>query len=268
MQIEITRARTNDASRWLSKKVRSIHSQWGEDGIIYALGELFDFIPWCVEFGAYDGEHCSNTLNLINAHDWQAVLIEGDEEQANSLRALHHGRQRVRTLWDTVEPGNLGDILGRTKLPTRFGILSIDVDGLDYHIWRDLEDYEPQLVVIEFNPSVPNNILFVQDEDRRIQAGCSLRALIELGKTKGYELVATTPTNAFFVEKRYFEKCLIADNSIDAMHTPGDYELFVFQTYDGCLVGAGCMGLIWHNMEIHQEDIQPLPFELRKYPFA
>lgn len=59
-------------------------------------------------------------------------------------------------------------------------------------IWESLEDYYPKVVVIEHNPTIPNNIIYIQEKDVSIQRGSSLRALVELGKSKGYELVATT----------------------------------------------------------------------------
>ncbi|CAN0123266.1 unnamed protein product [Heterosigma akashiwo] len=39
---------------------------------------------WCVEFGAWDGKHLSNTWSLINEHGWSSVQIEGDPENSKS----------------------------------------------------------------------------------------------------------------------------------------------------------------------------------------
>ena len=54
----------------------NVHSQNGEDGVI---AEILDRLPeldrWCVEFGAWDGVHLSNTRHLIESRDFGAVLI-------------------------------------------------------------------------------------------------------------------------------------------------------------------------------------------------
>lgn len=43
-------------------------------------------------------------------------------------------------------------------------VLSIDIDGADYWLWRSLKDtaFRPRVVIVEFNPTIPNNIEFVQ----------------------------------------------------------------------------------------------------------
>ena len=162
--------------------------------------------------------------------------------------------------------GSISDnILAETDIPDDFDFLSLDVDGLDWHIWNSLERYRPRLLVIEFNPTAPNDIYFVQDPDPATHQGSSLLAMVELGKRKGYELIATTPINAVFVVAEHFDKFEIADNDIDAMHSPAEYESKLFQLYDGTLVLAGCRRLIWADRNIEQDDIQVLSREERGF---
>ena len=58
----------------------SVYSQCGEDGV---LGRIFDVIGsrsrYFVEFGAWDGQHLSNTANLRLNHGWQGLLMEGSD---------------------------------------------------------------------------------------------------------------------------------------------------------------------------------------------
>ena len=71
---------------------KNIHSQNGEDGVI---DEIFKRInlaslsheKWCVEFGAWDGKHYSNTFHLVE-QGWNAVYIEGDIEKYSDLSFL------------------------------------------------------------------------------------------------------------------------------------------------------------------------------------
>jgi len=147
-------------------------------------------------------------------------------------------------------------------------LISIDIDGRDWHVWRSLTGFRPRVVVVEFNPSIPNDVLFVQDENFSFNHGCSLRALVALAKEKRYELVATTDWNAFFVEESEFPKFQIDYNSIDAMHEGSAYQTKFFQLYDGTLVIAGCTKLLWKGWPISLEDIQVVPLALRRFEDA
>ena len=112
---------------------------------------------------------------------------------------------------------------------------------------------------------MPNDIVFVQDDDAAINQGASLLALVELGRSKGYELVATTAWNGFFVRNELYSAFGIEDNDIDVMHDTGPFESHLFQCYDGTLVLSGCRHLLWSDVPINQEDIQVLPKALRKF---
>ncbi|MFN0193375.1 MAG: hypothetical protein ACKVP5_15615 [Aestuariivirga sp.] len=220
--IEVVVNKVNPESVKLMRRQANVFSQSGEDGIIEA---IFEHIgtrnKWCVEFGAWDGVHLSNTCNLIKNHDWFAVQIEGDTKKFQTLVKNFEGNSRVRQIEAMVGftkgVDSLDDILSRTDIPSDFDLLSVDIDGNDWHIWDSLKDYHPRVVVIEHNGSVPNDVIFVQDRDMSVNEGCSLAALIRLGKEKGYEFCAVTTPNAFFVAKEEFPKLGIVDNSIGAL---------------------------------------------------
>lgn len=257
-------------SVYLQEFRRDVTSQCGEDGLIEKICDILGVRDkWCVEFGAWDGKLFSNSWSLINNHGWNAVLIEGNGEKFSELADFYSNKENIVTINALVDfnkgANSLDAILARTPVPGDFEFLCIDVDGCDWHIWNSLADYRPRLIEIEFNPSIPNHVYFVQDADVDTNHGSSLRSMIELGKRKGYELVATTPWNAFFVVQEEFPKFNIEDNSLDAMHAPGDLESTLFQLYDGTLVLTGCTQLLWHKVPIGFEDIQVLPRALRQY---
>jgi hypothetical protein len=116
-----------------------------------------------------------------------------------------------------------------------FDLLSIDIDGNDYHVWDTVKTYKPRLVIIEFNPTIPSDIEFVQEKNNSINHGNSLLSLVKLGKSKGYELIATTYCNGFFVEKEFFDLFKIEDNSIDSLWKNPEAPR-IFQLYDGTLM--------------------------------
>lgn len=252
----------NRKSCWLAAHAANVTSQYGEDGIIAKLFELIgEQSRWCVELGAWDGKLYSNTYDLIANRGWSGVLIEGSADKFPELQRTHAGNPRAVCVNAIVQPssgtGSLEAQLATTEIPRGFDLLSIDIDGNDYYLWESMTSYTPRLVVIEFNPMIPNDILFIQDRDIAINQGCSLRALIELGKTKGYELAAVTTTNAMFVTKGEFSKLGIADNDIDAMFfsvCDGKY----FDGYDGTLYHVGSQRLHWKRVEFDVDELQIL----------
>jgi hypothetical protein len=143
-------------------------------------------------------------------------------------------------------------------------VLSIDIDGCDYHVWRSVETHLPALCVIEFNPTIPAHVIYVQEGDPHTHRGCSLAALARLGNEKGYALVAATGWNAFFMPR------LICEAHNIPIYTPSEvkdrtYEAAIFHGYDGTILVAGHRQLVWHGVVYGPEELQILPPELRRF---
>lgn len=246
----------------------SVVSQLGEDGIIAeVLRRLGVETKWCVEFGAWDGVTKSNTFALTEHRGYSAVLIEGDRRRAARLARRYRRRDDVVTLRRLVgwgEDDSLDVILSQTPVPRDFDVLSIDIDGNDYHVWSALEHYRPSLVVIEFNPTIPNGVEFVQTADPRAHHGSSICSLVELGRIKGYELACTTAFNAFFVPVELFPRLGVIDNAVDVLRQDTDWQTTVFFGYDGTMFLRG-PGLIWHRLPL--PDSMPMaPRGYRGFP--
>lgn len=247
---------------------RDVHSQCGEDGVIeYLLGLARIDRGYFIEFGAWDGLHLSNCAKLAAA-GWPGCFIEGDAERFAQLRDRYQTRPDIATINSLV--GTSGDhsldaILTRTRAPADPALLSIDIDGNDYHVWAALAGYCPLLVIVEFNPTIPENVEYVQEDDPAVNRGCSLRALWKLGHQKGYSLVAATDWNAFFMRD---EVCRTHDVATyqPAQVKSRDHETFLFHGYDGTLMLAGARRLLWHDVEIGETELQVLPPELRQFP--
>ncbi len=249
---------------------RNVTSEHGEDGVIE---RVFDVIgegkKWCVELGALNGVHGSNVWHLIKECGWAGVLIEADQTYFEKLQKEYAGRDTTHCINVFVSfegEASLDALFARTPLPNTFDLFSLDIDGNEYHLWESMTQYRPRVMVVEFNPSIPNDISFIQPRDMSVYQGSSLRAFVELGKQKGYELVAANKVNAFFVLKELFSKFGIADNALDALHTDNTFETKIFQLYDGTLKIAGNTKLIWHNLPMDEEKLQVLPKRKRIYP--
>lgn len=255
---------------WLLDYRKDVTSQFGEDGVIEKVFEVIgEGSRWCVELGALNGTHDSNVWNLLKNKGWSGVLIEADPTAYEKLVMEYDGMSSVHAVQAFVSfegEHSLDAIFSRTPLPREFDLLSLDIDGNDYHLWESLTQYRPRVLVMEFNPSIPDAISFVQPRDMSVYQGSSLRATVDLSKKKGYELIAITAGNAFFVQKELFSRFEIEDNSLEALHVDRRYETQFFQLYDGTIVLAGNKELIWHKIPIDQDRIQVLPKARRTYP--
>lgn len=224
---------------------------------------------WCVEFGAWDGRHASNTYALIDRGDYSAVLIESDSARFQALRRTHAGRPNVIALNRLVSfegPDRLDCVLASTPVPRDFDLLSIDIDGNDYHVWEALNEYRPKLVVIEFNPTIPNEVDFVQPRDMAVAQGASLTAMVRLADTKGYRLIHATAVNGVFVEESCFPRFGIEDDRPAALRADLSQVTWLFQTYDGRIHVAGAGRARWHGVAIDPDRLQVVPRWLRGFP--
>lgn len=261
---------TYNSPAWLLDFQADVFSQKGEDGVI---GKALEMLPtrdrWCVEFGAWDGTHLSNTRNLIEQHGYSAVLIEADPEKFKNLQKNHSSNKNVITINAFVGfhvTDGLDRILEGTPTPLDFDFLCIDIDGNDYHVWNATRRYRPKIVCIEFNPTIHTDVDFVQAADRNVNQGASLSALVRLGKEKGYELVCVLSFNAIFVREDFFGLFQIRDNSSYALRKDVDHVTYIFSGYDGRLFLRGGSKLPWHGVSLKESRIQQLPWFLRSYP--
>jgi hypothetical protein len=247
----------------------NVYSQTGEDGI---LSKILEVLPvtdkWCVEFGAWDGQHCSNTCKLIESHGYSAVLIEGDKRRFLDLKVRANKNARITALKAFVgfsPSNNLDTLLAGTPIPKHFDLLSIDVDGNDYHIWNAVRSYEPKVVCIEYNPTISSEVEFVQLADPSVNHGASLLSLTKLGKGKGYQLVAVTRLNAIFVHEEYYSLFQIPNNEPQVLREDHSDITHIFCGYDGRIFIAGAQSLLWHGIP-YESRLRQLPRIFRRFP--
>lgn len=255
----------------LSEYKKDVFTQAGEDGIIE---KILNTLPshsrdkWCVEFGAWDGIYLSNARNLILNQGYSAVLIEGGKAKYNDLSNNYSSQENVLTVNAFVgftEKDGLDSIIANTNIPQEFDFLSIDVDGNDYHIWKAVSKYQPKVICIEFNPTIPTEVSFVQPADPNLNQGSSLLSLVELGKEKGYELIEVLSFNAFFVDAKYYSLFEIKDNDPATLRKDLSHITYLFTGFDGTVFLSGNKRLPWHGLQMEETRMQRLPKFLRKY---
>jgi hypothetical protein len=250
---------------------RNVNSQSGEDGIIEAiLDRLGISTGWCVEFGAWDGRHLSNTRALIDGKNFNAVMIEANGKSFEVLKRAFEGQPQVHCLKRFVGFGpedNLDTFLRETPCPLNFDVLSIDIDGNDIHVWAAMERYRPKLVCIEFNPTIPTPVHFVQRPDPTCKQGASLAALFKLGQKKDYRLICANSLNGFFVASEYWSGDYAGSIAeLGAFRASEPDPVYLFSGYDGSVLMSSEGDLSWHGLKVKQEDVQILPSWLRRYP--
>jgi len=213
------------------------YSQFGEDGILlYIFSVIGAASKKCVEICGGGGN--DNTANLIINHGWNGLFFEGSESHIQRGRQFY-GRcadtkvwpPKLVQVWITAE--NVNALLEKQGYSGEIDLLSLDMDGVDYWVWKAIECISPRVVVLEYNNvwgpdeavTVPyqtdfiaenNNVSPLHYQRRRVvntfagkpiadrvdnYFGASLAAFVTLGKQKGYRLVGCERYgfNAFFV---------------------------------------------------------------------
>lgn len=197
----------------LERFERRDFSQGGEDGVLEAVFERIGVGEGTfVELGCGDAVQCNT--KALRERGWRGLLVDGSEP-------CRDPRARVVRAWVTAE--NVERILSEHGAPHQPDLLSIDLDGNDYWVWRALRR-RARVVVIEYNANWgPDARLTIPYDPARHwdgtdAYGASLAALVELGRAKGYTLVhcSTSGVNAFFV----------ADELIGESRRPGPRELY------------------------------------------
>ena len=255
---------------WLLNFRADVFSQQGEDGVIKKVLETLPATDrWCVEFGAWDGAHLSNSRNLIENLGYSAVLIEADQKKYSDLTRNYAGKSHVYPVNAFVgfrRNDSLDTILENLPVPREFDFLSIDIDGNDYHAWNAVEKYTPKIVCIEFNPTIHTDVDYVQAADPRLTRGASLLSLTQLGSEKGYELISVLPFNAVFVLRKYYGLFNISDNSPHTLRKDLSHVTYLFSGYDGAVMLSGSRELPWHLVEQKETRAQQLPRFLQAFP--
>jgi hypothetical protein len=190
-------------------------SQNGEDGaLLYIFSLIGTTNRQVVEICAGNGVEC-NAANLLITHGWKGLLVDGDERNVTFAREMYRLFQdtfirppAIASSWVTAE--NVNDLIASHGFSGEIDLLSLDIDGIDYWLWKAITIVQPRVVVLEYNGvwkaehavTVPYDPKFALDSSRTpYYCGASLGAFAKLGRTLGYRFVGAprSEINAFFV---------------------------------------------------------------------
>ena len=213
-----------DGSGEISKKPLNLHelsifSQNGEDGILlYIFSIIGTTSKTFIEFGVEDGKEC-NTANLSINHNWKGLLIDGSDKNVTEGLKFYASccgdkKQNVIFAKHFVTAENINGIFLENGFYGEIDLLSIDLDGNDYYIWKAIDTVRPRVVVIEYNASFgvdrkatidydPNFVWNSTSYPELFYTGASLSLLERLATEKGYYLIGcdSCGINAFFVRE-------------------------------------------------------------------
>ena len=213
----------------LSEVEFQVYSQWGEDGIIDWLINKFPEIPKnFLEIGTQDYKE-SNTRFLLINRNWDGFLIEADKAAVKDIKSQRiFWKHRLKVKNEFITKDNINNIINRINVPKKLGLLSLDIDGVDYWVLKELSVLDPSIIICEYNSlfgqkksvTVPYKKNYIRSEEHysNLYYGASIMAFIDLMKKRNYFLIGTNSAgnNAFFLKKNHWNKAnkLIVEKKI------------------------------------------------------
>ena len=191
-----------------------VYSQLDEDGLIHYIFSLIGTTTRrCIDIG-FSGPYGSNTANLICNNGWMGLLIEGRKDGVENSKKYFETNKDTQLYPPTivhqwVTRNNINGIIENNGFLGEIDFLSIDLDGVDYWIWKSLEVVKPNLIVVEYQDiwgpeksvTVPYKDNFDRYDFHPDFCGASIMAFIKLGRKKGYRLIGCNRMgyNGFFL---------------------------------------------------------------------
>lgn len=213
-----------------------VFSQWGEDGIIqYLINNINIGNRVFIEFGVQDYTE-SNTRFLLINDNWSGLVIDGSEKNINYIKNDDiYWRYNLKAECAFITAENINNLLEKNGVTGNIGILSIDIDGNDYWVWKAINCVNPDIVICEYNHRFGKNEAVTVPYDEKfwrenahyscIYYGASIKALVNLANEKGYSLVAGNKNgnNIFFVRNDLLND-VIRTKTIDEVFCHGKFR--------------------------------------------
>ncbi len=198
---------------------KKINSQNGEDGVIEAIfAEIGVTNKYFVEFGCEVAVEC-NVAHLAT-QGWTGLLMDGFHKSENPLLEIKN---------EFITADNIQFLFQKHQVPEHFDLLSVDIDGNDFWVWKEIT-HRPRVVVMEYNAIIPPHLsrtIWYNPYFRWSGTdyfGASLLALQKLGASKGYTLVycELAGANSFFIANEDLPRGF-APRPIEAIYRPPNY---------------------------------------------
>lgn len=211
----------------LSQAEFRIFSQWGDDGIIQYLIRRIPNLPTTfIEFGVEDYTE-ANTRFLLQNNNWKGLIIDGSPSNMARVRGDRlYWSHELTAMARFVSAENINELISEAGFGGRLGILHVDIDGVDYWVWKAIDVVDPEIVIVEYNSvfgaeraiTVPYDATFQRHRAHhsRLYYGASLAAFCDLAESRGMIFVGcnSAGNNAYFVKREHAG--LVSPVSIEA----------------------------------------------------
>ena len=129
----------------------SVFSQWGEDGIIDWLIERLALTnETFVEFGVEDFSEANARFLLVNRL-WKGFIIDSNPTLKKGLQHdLLSLKYHLESHQAFIDRDNISSIIDKSNFGGRLGLLSVDIDGVDYWVLEAIPQ-QADLVIVEYN---------------------------------------------------------------------------------------------------------------------
>jgi hypothetical protein len=191
-----------------------VFSQWGEDGIIqFLLAHVPVPNTVFVEFGVESYAEANTRFLLLHDY-WSGLIIDGSEQHMQGVRESDLSWRHTlhaKSAW--ISADNINELIRGAGISGDIGILSVDIDGVDYWVWQAIDVVQPRIVIAEYNslfgpeakvtPPYDPTFERAKAHSSHVFYGSSIAALNHLAEQKGYQLIGTNSAgnNVFFVRK-------------------------------------------------------------------
>jgi hypothetical protein len=145
-------------------------------------------------------------------NNWSGFVIDGSSSNIARLQSSYYfWKYQLNAVDAFITKDNINELVRLSGFDEDLGVLSVDLDGIDYFVLEAIEAYKPRILICEYNAvfgpirkiTVPYDEKFFRTQKHysNLYFGASLGALVFLAKRKGYSLVGTNTAgvNAFFV---------------------------------------------------------------------
>ncbi len=206
-----------------------IFSQNGEDGIIdFLLNRLQIEKPKFVEVGVGDYLE-SNTRFIFERTSASGLIVDCIEKFDSRVKKnIKIWKGELYIHQEMIAANSLNEILKNYNFDKNLDLFSLDIDGIDYWVIKNLSKNFSKIAILEYNPifgnqlevTVPDIINFNRQKYHysHLCYGVSLKALVSLMKNKNFYFIGANlmRNNAFFIsndfaKEKYFPNLRIHD---------------------------------------------------------
>ena len=213
VQIELAKKNYNKIENIRDAEIK-IFSQFGEDGIInfllhkLGLNEKIKF----VEIGTGDYEE-ANTRFLCESRICEGLLIDKIDDLKFIKKRDFYWKNDLYFYQKMINSKNISSVIKDFGFESNCNLLSLDIDGNDYWVLKNINLETTDMVIVEYNPlfgsnlsiTIPEDDNFDRNKNNKLFYGASLRAMIDLLDQKNFFFIGANKAcnNGFFINNKY-----------------------------------------------------------------